>query len=621
MCGIAGIYHYTARPVDADSLETLRTRILHRGPDDTGSYRVDPLGLVHSRLSIQDLSPAGHQPMIDAESQSCICYNGEIYNFQDLRADLLAEGVAFKSTGDTEVLLHACIRYGVEATLPRLNGMFAFAFWDACKRELWLARDRMGIKPLYYFEQDGSLVFASEIKALLPLKHEVEPDLPVLFELLNGGTACEPYTVFAGIRALNPGSYLRLGPGTNQANQREYFSIFDHVDPATYRDYSRASLTEMTQEFARIMDASVRIHSISDAPVATLISGGIDSSLVSALTRRYCEGISLYHADVVGDHSEEVFARQVADHLGLDFVTTELTSETYLRNLVETTYFHETPSAYHPNDVPFQLVSQRAHRDGIKVFLTGEGADELFIGYGGASKHILRHRLRITAAGIPLVRSLASVIGKLYPYAEGTGVTGHLAARGFTAGWLQRARDAYAFVDSEIERIALIDSAVYQKVHLNSLLQRNDRMGMMHALESRIPVLENELHRFAMNLPARFKHPVGWRAILSGNPLTRNKIVVREAARPLVPANIIRRKKLGFPITPATYMHLDPGFFTDGFLAATLKLKQSELAEVFAAAGEDEKWNLFSIELFGRIYFLQADREDLGEQILGLRRA
>lgn len=615
MCGIAGIYYFQDNEAEIGLLERLKAKILHRGPDGSGIYTNKNVGLVHTRLSIQDLSDAAHQPMFDEISQTCISYNGEIYNFKVLRKELESLGVTFNSTGDTEVLLKACIQYGVEETLPKLNGMFAFAFWDDKKKELWLARDRMGIKPLYYFNEGNKAVFASEIKALLPLQQKVKPDIPVLFEILNGGTGCEPYTLFSGINALNPGSYIHLKQDTSEIIQKEYHSIFDQIDESLYRDYYNSSLESMSEKFFQTLDDSVKIHSISDAPVATLISGGVDSSIISALTSKYCEGISLYHADVVGENSEMIYAQQVAEHLGLNFVSAQLTADSYINNLVDTTYYHETPSAYHPNDVPFQLISRRANEDGIKVFLTGEGADELFVGYGDASKEILRNKIKHTTSRIPIVRSLFAIVSKIYPYHEGGSMTESLAGRGTSHEWVNRAHEAYDFVDCEIEKKSLVSSAYYQKVHLNSLLQRNDRMGMMHALESRIPFLENEMHKFAMNLPIKFKHPVSWRSILRGNPLTRNKIVVREAARNFLPKTITKRKKLGFPITPETYMDLNPNFFIDGFVEQTLNLKQKNLCDIFSGASSDDKWNLFSTELFGRMYFMDEDRSGLINKI------
>lgn len=611
MCGISGIYNFKDRPADMSILKKMKDIISHRGPDGSGIYNSKNVGLVHTRLSIQDLSEAAHQPMWDDQSKSCLSYNGEIYNFHSIRNDLINEGIKFNSTGDTEVLLKACIHYGVEATLPKLNGMFAFAFWNDITKELWVCRDRMGIKPLYFSKIGESLLFASEMKALTHFIDDLKPDMSVLFETLDGGTYWEPYSLFSDIQALNPGHYIRLSPGSGVIEQKEYFSIFSLVNQSSYENYANASMKEVTNEFSKIMNASVEIHAISDAPVATFISGGLDSSLISTLTNNYIDDISLYHADVVGEHSEKKYAKQVADYLNLKFVCAEMTQQSYVDELVDTTYSHEAPSGYHPNDVPFQLISKRANQDGIKVVLTGEGADELFIGYDHLSKQILRNKIQNTFNNIPMLEKIRAVMRKIYPQQSGKSMIETLSSRGTSNKWDERANDCYGFVRNDVERAALTHSMSFQKAHLNSLLQRNDRMGMMHGLESRIPFLENEMVKFAANLPVKYKHPQSWASILRGNPLTRNKTVVREAARQLLPDNIINRKKLGFPLTPETYIHLSDKFFDNGFLENTLKINHNEMKNLLDGLSSDLRWNLFSTELFGKLFFLGEERSKL----------
>lgn len=619
MCGIAGIFDFSRHFIDKDMLERMRGAIAHRGPDGAGTYVDNSIGLVHTRLSILDLSESAHQPMVDQQAGTCISYNGEIYNFQDLRKQLQAKGVEFRSTGDTEVLLKACIHFGVVDTLKQLDGMFAFAFWDGSRRELWLARDRTGIKPLYYSLRNGRLLFSSEIKALLPFLGTVKPDLPVLYEILNGGTSWEPYTLFSDVYALNPGHYLRLNMDEPVVEPKEYFSLFATVDEALFGEYEKASLAEMAAHFQNLMTDSVRIHSISDAPLATLASGGIDSSLISALTARFCPGIALYHADIVGEESEKHHAQAMADHLHCPLVTAPMTPAQYTDHLVDTTYFHEAPSAYHPNDVPFQLIARRAHEDGIKVLLTGEGADELFIGYGHASKQIVRNQLKhLVSERTPLLGKGVAILKKLSPPELFRSITEPLAARGVVDQWHRRAEDAYAFVNDPVERAALVDAAGYMKAHLNSLLQRNDRMGMMHALESRIPFLENEIVRFAINLPLKFKHPATLFQLLGGNPLTRNKTVVRRAARGLVPETIVRRKKMGFPVTPDRYLRLETGFYKDGFLEQTLGIRHDGMRQLLEGLDSESQWNFFATELFGKLFFQGVGRDSLSDTIHSL---
>ena len=617
MCGIAGIIASAGTQPESEQLETLRRLIAHRGPDDSDIVVEGRAGLVHTRLSIQDLSNSAHQPMWSEDRRHCLCYNGEIYNFRELRRELEAAGHRFRSTGDTEVLLRACIEWGVEATLPRLDGMFAFALYEVESDRLWLARDRMGIKPLYYAERDDRLIFASEMKAVRALLGEVAPDLPVILSLLEGASPWEPWTPFQGILALQPGHFMCIDAHPAEVVQQPYFRIIDAVDEALYREQDGWTLQQATDRFRSLMTRSVEIHAISDAPVAALASGGIDSSLISALAQKFIPDIALYHADVVGPMSERAFARQVAEYLDAPFHAAEMHGEDYVSSLVETTWYHEMPSAYHPNDVPFQLVARLAHENGIKVLLTGEGADELFLGYGPSSKAILRDRIAsLFALGRPLLGRLGGLLGKLYPPARRRSVIEDLASRAGIQAWRRESESAYAFVHDPVERNALIDGLFVQRGHLNSLLQRNDRMGMMHALESRIPFLENEVVRFAVNLPVRFKHPMKWREILRGNPLTRNKTVVRRAARDLVPESITTRKKLGFPVTPMDYLRLDAEFLRDGFLQHLLGIGHEGMKASFEAADDDLRWNLFSVELFGRLFFLGEDRAMLQQKIL-----
>ncbi len=616
MCGIAGAFDLSGKPIEQRLLARMRAQIDHRGPDGRDQVADGPVGLVHTRLAILDLSDAAHQPMWLEDRSACLAYNGEIYNFRALRRQLQREGVRFRSSGDTEVLLRACRLWGVRGTLPRLNGMFAFAYWDAAAGELWLARDRNGIKPLYTLRDGDRLLFASEIKALLAASTRApEPDICSILLLLEGGTPWEPHTAFAGVRALPPAHALRVRCRREPVCHR-YFDLFGAIDEDRYRRLQQTPFAQVAGEFAERMRESVRIHSIADAPVAALASGGIDSSLIAALAVQQRPGMPLYHAEVLGPNSEAAFAREVAHFLRCPLVVARLDGDTYRRDLVRTTWFHETPSAYHPNDVPFQVVARRAGRDGIKVLLTGEGADELFLGYGHACKRVLRGRLRQRLERLPA----GGAVARLIFAGAGDSVVEALGSRGVRERWAAGAAAAYAFVEDPVERAALVDNALHMRAHLGSLLQRNDRMGMMHGLESRIPFLENAVVEFGVNLPLRHKHPSLLRDFLRGHPMRRNKAVVRAAAERLLPRSIVRRKKRGFPVTPESYLEVGPELLREGFLEGVLRLRHRQMAEAFAALDGDRRWNLFATEIFGRLFFLSEPVEALGERLQGLRR-
>lgn len=615
MCGIAGVYNFSNGRADDAGLEAMRLALHHRGPDDSESVVLGHAGLVHTRLSILDLSAAAHQPMWDTERRACLAYNGEIYNFGEIRLGLERKGLGFRSTGDTEVLLLACLTYGVERTLPLLDGMFAFAFWDNRDGEMWLARDRTGIKPLYYTIRGDQLLFASEIRALLLNTATPRPDLPTLLNLLYGGTPTAPYTPFADIYGLQPGHYMRVARGKPQVVQRPYHSLTGDIDPQAYREYGRMSNAAVTRHFAALLEKSVEIHSISDAPVAVLVSGGVDSAVIAAQAKRLCPEITCYHADVVGNQSELEAAKTVAAHLGLSLKVAAMRPLDYVQQLARTVYYHETPSAYHPNDVPFQLVARLAQADGIKVFLTGEGADELFYGYGEMAWWFLKDRIGTTVSGLPLINRIVRRFRGGLASGESTAFIEDLATRGLGRELNDAAENAYSFIADGAERRAKVSSLLSMYTHLHSLLMRNDRMGMMHSLESRIPFLENDLIRFALNLPMKHVFPYRLHQLLRGDVLSRNKAVVRAAARDLLPAKTVHRKKQGFPVTPLEYLKPCPAFYRDGFLASTLRCSQAELTRILRSLTPERQWNFFATEVFGRLFFLREKIQQVEERI------
>lgn len=614
MCGIAGIFDFAGGQIDRAELEAMRLALNHRGPDGSECVALGHAGLVHTRLSILDLSPAAHQPMWDTDRRVCLAYNGEIYNFQEIRQRLAQQGVRFRSTGDTEVLLMACLTYGVEKTLPLLNGMFAFALWDSRTGEVWLARDRTGIKPLYYTMRRGQLLFASEIRALLAIAGSPRADISVLLNLLHGGTPTVPYTPFAGVYGLRAGHYARLARGETELVQRPYHRLPEDIDPERYGEYARMSGDEVARHFSQLVQNSVDIHSISDAPVAALVSGGLDSALIASHAKRRCPGIVFYHADVVGRHSEVDAAGVVSRHLGAPLKVARMHAADYVRELVRTVYYHEMPSAYHPNDVPFQLVARMARADGIKVFLTGEGADELFVGYGEMAWRFLQDRLlNSPLARLPVMRKIAQ---RLSQSLTGHGsFMEHVSTRGISHDILHEAENAYSFITNGPERRAKARSLHYMHTHLNSLLMRNDRMGMMHSLESRIPFLENEILRFALNLPMKHLFPHRLHHLVKTNPLTRNKSVVRNAARDLLPPEIVYRKKQGFMVTPLEYIRPHPGFYRDGFLVSLLGHSEADLNHTLETLPAERQWNFFATEVFGRLFFMGEAIASLEEQV------
>lgn len=609
MCGIAGIIRFDGRAVDEAILLRMRERIAHRGPDDAGAYLGAGVGLAHRRLSILDLSDAAHQPMRDAASGAVLCYNGEVYNYPELRRRLAEEGCQFQSTGDTEVVLRACRAWGVPAAARLMDGMFAFAYWDPAAQELWLVRDRTGIKPLYYYRSDTRLLFASEIKALLG---EVTPELDEtsLVGVLLGIPGADPHTLFHGVESLEAGHALKIDNcGTIQSH--EYYSLAEAVDARLYRELARASDTQVVAEVDRLVHRSVKLHLASDAPVAALCSGGLDSSLIAILSHRYLPQLQAYHANVAGKFSELGWAEQVADYCGLPLHVAHLTPENYLRDLPRVTYANECPVAFHPNTVPFYQVCRLSAEQGIKVLMTGEGADELFGGYAAFRAEDRRRRwqawLERWATRLPgvgrraqrLVERMAVATGG----ADGRSWPAALATRGRSLEVIERARDAYAFVSDPVEREFQVDLFSYLHGYLQTILWRNDRMGMAVGLENRVPYLENDLIGYVLNLPRRFK--------------LRCKIdkwALRRAADGRLPWSVARRTKMGFPIDLGKLPQSSPSFFRDGFLEQSLGWGRSQLEQV-AGANPDSRFRLLAAEVWGRLFFMNNDADRLADEI------
>lgn len=614
MCGFAGILAFRDATIEEADLRDMSRVLRHRGPDDAGIEIAGCIGMVHRRLSILDLSAAAHQPMWDTQRLALMGYNGEIYNFQDIRENLLADGIQITSSGDTEVLLQGCLTYGIWKCLPRLDGMFAFVYWDVRRRLLYLARDRMGIKPLYYCDMGNQLVFASEIKAILKVVG-AEPDREAVTTVIAGRPVWDPQTLFRGVRAVEPGEMICCNTGGHRVS-KHFFRLDAEVEAGRYREYSRMSLTALSERLDGALQNSVRLHMISDVPIAVLASGGVDSSVIAAMGSRRNGTLALYHANVAGPASELGGARRLAGHLRCPLHVADLTAERYARDMAAVTYYHESPSAYHPNDVPFHLICRLAREHGIKVLLTGEGADELFLGYPWMILAATRRRLdRMVAraqAWAPGGRLIAAMVRIVKTMAGRDAVeliqAGERLAR-------QRAQAAYAFVPDPLERAEAVDALVSSGAHLRSLLQRNDRMGMMESLESRIPFLENEIIRMAVNLPPRFRIGARLLSRLYRHPYRDNKLIVRAVAGKYLPRILSQQKKLGFPVEALSYFNVRPEIFRDGFLAELYGLSGDQTDALVQDSGKELLWNLFSTEVFGRVFFGGCGHEHVAEEL------
>jgi asparagine synthase (glutamine-hydrolysing) len=558
MCGIAGILKFDPREtVDEARLKRMRDVLRHRGPDGEGLWIDGPIGLGHRRLAIVDVA-GGQQPMTNEDGSTWIIYNGEIYNHAALRPGLEAKGHRYQTRSDTETILHLYEEEG-EHCVEQLQGMFAFALWDTTHQRLLLARDRLGIKPLYYALTDRELLFASEIKAILaagPIRPEMDPR--VLPELLATRYVAGEGTFFRGIRKLQPGHTLTWA--IREGNRtRRYWRL-----PVVLDD-SPAGLRERAVDLEGRLESVVRSHLMSDVPLGLFLSGGLDSTGLAALmTPMVGERLRTFAVGFDDEATNELpYARLAAEAVGARHHEVVVSPEEFLGALPRLVWHEDEPLAF-PSSVALNFVSQLA-RPHVKVVLTGEGSDELFLGYNWYRVTAWNERLgRLygTLAPAPVRAGVRRAMARLpHPMARyvrrsflalGTGPRelfyenfavfsatqrrALLLERGLTESvdpYREQLRCFDEHPGSTLDRMSHADLQTY----LVELLMKQDQMSMAASIESRVPFLDHELVEHVVRTPAQYK--------IRG--LT-TKAILREALRDRVPREILRRRKLGFPV-------------------------------------------------------------------------
>lgn len=606
MCGIAGIYRPAGDRELATDLAGMLALIEHRGPDGRGTYHSPTIGLGHVRLAILDLTDCAAQPMRSLDKRYVISFNGEIYNFREMREELAGNGVHVRSTGDTQVLLEYLVAFGVERTLPRLEGDWAFALWDTVEDELVLARDRHGVKPLYYMVDRGDeLRFGSEIKAVVGATAAPEPAV-MSAALLGLSTTWGERTLFRGVRAVRPGEWVTVGRDL-LPRARRYFSFDEFVSEDLYRELDTSSSASVVDRVATAFDDSLRARMISDVPVGSLVSGGVDSSLISTVaTTAATRDLHLFHADVVRD-SERDAAQALADSLERPLLTTSVSDDDFLDNVATVTHYNEIPLIYHLNSVPFFCVSRLASEHGMKVLLTGEGSDEYFIGY---PQHALGPVLDLVDSG---KRRIQETMHKALPKAaallwqrDADRQSEQLRSLvfGYEEEIVRRSSAApLAHLRSRSDRRVHQLSLTLAQEHLVSLLHRNDRLGMAWGIESRFPFLGHEFARLAINLPARYK--LRWTRQIGDrrHPFIVDKWIVREMARRSVPQALSDRAKRGFPVSIYQRIEVSPEFFRSGFVADQYALDARAFEELLSQSSRLWVTRLMLLEVWGQLFF------------------
>jgi asparagine synthase (glutamine-hydrolysing) len=573
MCGICGLAAATA-PVDRNRLEAMSATLVHRGPDSDGIFVDGGVGLAARRLSIIDLE-RGDQPLANEDGTITVVQNGEIYNFAELRRELARRGHVFRSSGDTEVLVHLYEEHG-DAFAGRLRGMFALALWDARRRRLVLARDRFGIKPLLYRHADGELAFASELRALP--RGEIDPHALEAFLAFNSIPA--PLTIFRGTRKLPPGHLLVWEGGAPRLER------FARPAPAPAADVRREDEAELVEELRARLRDSVRAHLVSDVPVGVLLSGGVDSSLLTALAaQETSEPLRTFSIGFEERSFDELdTARRVAERYATDHHELVLRPDAALLLPALADAFDE-PFA-DSSALPTYLVSRLAAED-VKVALSGEGGDELFGGYYTYAADLLAERAgRLARLVRPAVELLPSSDRRAsFEYRAKRFVrAAHLPALERHHGWkeifsaaaraeLTARRAEFDPIDLLRERFAETEGAPLlarlQDVDLglylvDDLLVKTDRASMAHSLEARVPFLDTVVTNLALALPTRSK--------VRG---LAKKVLLRKAAEPLLPRSVVHGRKRGFSIPAAAWLRGDLEAFARETLSPDVLRRQA----------------------------------------------
>ena len=623
MCGIAGKYNFqTEEPVSQELIKAMCDKVVYRGPDDSGVYINGPIGLGHRRLSIIDLSELGHQPMSSENETIWITYNGEIYNFQLLRDDLIKKGYSFKSNTDTEVLIYLYQEYG-EDCLKYLRGMFAFAIWDKSKSRLFLARDRIGKKPLFYYSDGKTFIFASEIKSILedPLVKK-EINFEAFYDYFKYLYIPDPKTIYKNIYKLEPGHYLICS--RRGIKKREYWDV-------SFADESSNSIDDISNELLQILSESVNLRMISDVPLGAFLSGGIDSSGVVALMAGQQDNpVTTCSIGFDSDKYDEIkFARIISNKYKTDHheFTVKQRAQEILKDLA---YYFDEPFA-DSSAVPTYYVSKLA-RQKVIVALSGDGGDENFAGYEkyylddienrirrkiprGIRKSICPFLSHLLAPWNPAVFRKGSTLLKTLSfesdygfYLTNTAIDDSLWRRLITEETKKQIGDYDPFsvtqyyynkadTDNHLSKILYTDLKSYLP---GDILVKVDRMSMANSLEVRAPILDHKVIEFAASIPASFKYNRG-----------EKKYVLKHAFKEILPDEIMYRKKMGFSVPLAEWFCRELKDVSFSYLLskdARLNhfFKPRQLKEVWALHQSRKRnyatflWSLLMFELWHR---------------------
>ena len=614
MCGIAGIWRADgAAPADQTHLSAMLAAGAHRGPDGEGSWQQGPLTLGHRRLAIIDPLARAGQPMVSHDGASVLSFNGEVYNFRELRCELEREGLVFRTRSDTEVVLQALEHWGPARALPRLNGMFAIAWFDVRARRLWLIRDRLGIKPLSIAAAGQSVLFASEDAMLLAV-----PGVPSTVDSrevtlrLAGQNREGTASLHTAIRRLPPGALWCVDE--RGIDEQCWWHALEALDISRLL-HQPSTTAGRIAALDQLLAGSVALHCAADTPLAAACSGGIDSGVITTLAARYRQPLPAYVIDPTTGPNESSAAEETTQAAGVPLRRVALDMETYA-HLWPRAVAHMEGSGWSVSSVALLALAERCRADGIKVLLTGEGADELFGGYRWQRSSARRFAAMSGWRG--WLRSQRSRRGRLGQLADapfersmGKGSADERTAlmRGLDPGsslLQQRIFMQLKAVHPLADR-AFLGACIYDLYsHLQDLLHRHDRLSMAASVELRVPFIENALIDFALHLPRADK----WRDGLS-------KWLLRQAAARHLPSTAIGRRKQGFPVSP-DYTRGSEALLAGGLLAGLMRWTGDDLTgiEALAAADAQSRTRLVGMELFLRQRIGGETAEQLSARLL-----
>ncbi len=635
MCGIFGILRHKLDSIpDNHKIKETARLLRHRGPDNYGFYTEPGLGLVHTRLSLLDLASRSNQPFWDSKRRYCLVYNGEIYNFKDLRTKLEKYGVYFRTTSDTEVLLELLIHCGVEATLPKLEGMFAFALYDKVEKTLILARDRFGIKPLFIYDKNDAFVFASEIQAMRPWVR-FEPDNMSISSFLYGFEGpTKGHSFYKNIKFLPPGTFAKVCIGESTQYNR-YFSINDFWDQSQAEQLKRLKPQQLVNKVDELMFESVKKQLFADAPVGTLCSGGVDSSLITAMASKLNKNLTIFHANVVGSSSEYEATKQLARHLKLDMKAVDIHKQDFIDLIPEVTEHSGHPFPLMPSSVAFLKVSKLVGSNGVKAILSGEGADECYLGYDFSVPNIfewLSHPKKVLKKLIKSVIrrrkcwneysvSLPKFLKGFSPY-SGACSNSVPQACSDLAELIMGLQNRFE-VALENEEITTclkgvnglmtyhdyMQSLDLLNYHLRTLLHRNDSIGMAASIEARFPFLDSKLVKLAVNIPYNCKIRFSPTTFDKKHYFIRDKWVLRKVAERYLPRQRSQVRKQPFNEGTSPNIRIPPAYFEKSFIADLFGLSLREISHLIDNAQGKLKNKLLHLDVWAQVCLNNVPRE------------